>query len=164
MALGTLLKVVVLTACSGSLTLWAQTQENQKPKFRVESVTMSPAAIHLEEKNGPTCATAVVRVALAGSQSLGPTKPWLRVFLVEYSSDPPGVKVNINDSKYQGSAFIDRTLDKPEDSFSFKICATGDMAGKFTLQATIFEVRPAAEYDKQEPNPISGRSEFELRK
>jgi hypothetical protein len=38
------------------------------------------------------------------------------------------------------------------------------MAGKVRIQATVFEVRPAAEYDKQEPMPISGRSEFELRK
>ncbi len=138
--------------------------ENQKPKVRVESVTMSPAVIHLEEKNGPTCATAVVRVALTGSHAPAPAKPWLRVFLVEYSSDPPGVKVNINDSKYQGSAFIDRTLDKPEGSFSFRVCATGDMTGKFILQADIFDVKPAAAFDRGEHAPISGRNEFELRK
>ncbi len=159
--LSTLFRVVALMAC---FAVWAQTQENQKPKVRAESVTMSPAVIHLEEKNGPTCATAVVRVALTGSHAPAPTKPWLRVFLVEYSSDPPGVKVNINDSKYQGSAFIDRTLDKPEGSLSFRVCGTGDVIGKFILHGTIFDVRPAAEYDKQEPNPISGRSEFELRK
>lgn len=151
-------QLIVRTTWVESSILVARAQDQSKRLVRVENVSMSPAVIHSNRENGPTCGAATVRVAVVGSGRPGQSNPKVKVVMEEASSQPPGVQVGISNVNPPDDV---KTLTASQGSFTFQVCATGSATGKVKVQADIWYVKPASGYDREEPRlPISGRAEF----
>lgn len=130
----------------------------QTPSGRVQvnKTSFSPDEIHLEATNGPRCGTAVVQVL--AERIPGLANPTVTVIVGEYSSNPPGVTVKIeNRDPRNGTA----TLKSIMEDFTFSVCATGSVTGAVTLEADIWEVQPRSDYSKEsQASPERGRTIF----
>jgi hypothetical protein len=87
------ISAVMLFIVAIGTAVTASAQDKGKGRLRVEHVSISPVILHLNAANGPTCGTATLRVT---AQGLGQfPNPTLAVYLAGYSTDPPGVTINI---------------------------------------------------------------------
>lgn len=162
------LQILVLTSSTQSPPLLAQTQDRAKRQIRIESVKISPNILHLNEKKGPTCGTATVRVAVGGKGNLSPPNPRVVVSVAEASSDPPGVTVSVAHAAVvslgRGGTTVEETLTTSTTDVSFRVCATGEKTGDAIFAGVILGVAPASDFSVAERSPVTGQTKFAVRK
>jgi hypothetical protein len=129
-------------------------QDRTMSYVQITKVSKASGVLHLDPKNPAACGTADVNVfAFKG----GSPDPAVSVSMFGLSDDPPGVMVSVSPEMQS------RTIASPSafTVLNFKVCASGNVSGKFTLQAIVASVDRA--YEIKEPNPAeSGRVTFDI--
>jgi hypothetical protein len=122
---------------------------------QIISVTRSPDPLQLKD-TARACGTATVHLyAYRG----GNPDPTVSVFLGQSSSLPPDVRVSVTPEQQSltfGSAATMAEL-------TFRVCATGSLAGTATVQAVLGTVKAGRPFEIHKPDPEeTGRISFTI--
>ncbi len=117
--------------------------ESNGRSLRIVSTDVSPAALHQNGSNGPTCGTVTVRVAA----DPGPGAPAATVSVTEMFSRPPGPQLEI-----RGLSPVGETSQVTEagTGFTFQVCGAPPTTGIGILKASV-AVPPESEWTVSAP-------------